>query len=305
MADYDFLSVSNGSGDAALMHVNGSGRTVGSTVIPVDSVVNVPAKFIATYGVVGANGLITSASKRDFKGHVSGSTLVIDGFEPGSTDNGNSVGDIVIVKPNTGWADRVAKFIKNATNYGTPEAVTFGAVTAASIALPSGALGPMPSGVMLPFAGSSAPAGYLLADGTAVSRSTYGPLFTIIGTTYGAGDGTTTFNLPDTRGRSLAGQAASGTFGTLGGKIGVETVDLSHVHATDVQGNHSHGGGTGYFLNNGGGSDIITTHTGSSPPSHYHGIGLDGNHGHNIDVRLSSTQSIVQPTLVVKHIIKT
>lgn len=133
MADYDFLPASNGSGDAALMHVNAGGRTIGSTIIPVDSVVNVPAKFIGTYGVLGANGLITSTSKRDFKGHVSGATLVIDGFEPGSTDNGNNVGDIVIIKPNTGWTNRVAAFIKNMTGFGTPEAVTLGAVTAGVI----------------------------------------------------------------------------------------------------------------------------------------------------------------------------
>jgi len=131
-SDYDFLPASNGSGDAALMHVNGSGRTIGSTVITVDSVVNVPDKFIATYGVLGSNGLITAASKRDFKGHVSGSTLVIDAFEPGSTDNGNSVGDVIIIKPNTGWSNRVAQFIKNATNFGTAENLYAAVLNAAS-----------------------------------------------------------------------------------------------------------------------------------------------------------------------------
>lgn len=58
-----------------------------------------------------------------------------------------------------------------------------------------------PSGAILQFAGSSAPANWLLCDGALVSRTTYANLFTAIGTTYGAGDGSTTFKLPDLRGR--------------------------------------------------------------------------------------------------------
>lgn len=61
------------------------------------------------------------------------------------------------------------------------------------------------TGTVLPFAGSSAPTGWLLCDGSAVSRSSYPNLFAKIGTTYGAGDGTTTFNLPDTRGEFIRG----------------------------------------------------------------------------------------------------
>lgn len=61
------------------------------------------------------------------------------------------------------------------------------------------------TGFMFPFAGASVPSGFLLANGAAVSRATYAGLFGIIGTTYGAGDGATTFNLPDTRGVGLRG----------------------------------------------------------------------------------------------------
>src|SRR5687767_9072236 len=64
----------------------------------------------------------------------------------------------------------------------------------------------MPVGTVLPFAGSSAPTGWLFASGAAVSRTTYSELFGIIGTTYGTGDGSTTFNLPDLRGRVVAGR---------------------------------------------------------------------------------------------------
>lgn len=66
-----------------------------------------------------------------------------------------------------------------------------------------------PVGVIIPFAGTSVPTGYLLCNGAAVSRTNYANLFAAIGTLYGAGDGSTTFNLPDARDRVL--QGASGT----------------------------------------------------------------------------------------------
>lgn len=114
MSDYDYLNVSDGTGDAALMHITAP-RSIGGTVITVDGVVNVPDKFIASYGDLGSNGLITPASKRDFKGHILTGTLVIDAFEPGSTDAGNTEGQVVVIKPNTGWADRVADYIQRAS----------------------------------------------------------------------------------------------------------------------------------------------------------------------------------------------
>jgi len=63
----------------------------------------------------------------------------------------------------------------------------------------------LPAGAVMPFAMNSAPAGWLAADGTAVSRSTYAALFSAIGTTYGVGDGSTTFALPDLRGIFVRG----------------------------------------------------------------------------------------------------
>lgn len=55
----------------------------------------------------------------------------------------------------------------------------------------------VPIGTIIPFAGNSIPQGYLLCDGSAISRTNYASLFAVIGTIYGAGDGSTTFNLPD------------------------------------------------------------------------------------------------------------
>lgn len=119
----------------------------------------------------------------------------------------------------------------------------------------------IPAGVISQFAGASAPTGYLLCQGQTVSRTTYAGLFTAIGTTYGAGDGSTTFALPDLRTRVPVGQNGSGTFATLGSTGGAEThtlttaqmpthnhtvsiVDPGHVHnntaSTDSQGGHNH-----------------------------------------------------------------
>jgi len=63
----------------------------------------------------------------------------------------------------------------------------------------------IPAGILAPFAGSTAPDSWLLCDGSAVSRTTFSSLFALIAATYGAGDGSTTFGLPDLRGRMAVG----------------------------------------------------------------------------------------------------
>lgn len=79
------------------------------------------------------------------------------------------------------------------------------AVTPANVAAVVATIQGVPSGVILPYGGTSAPAGWEFAYGQAVSRSTCSGAFTAYSTTYGAGDGSTTFNLPDLRGRVVAG----------------------------------------------------------------------------------------------------
>jgi microcystin-dependent protein len=110
-------------------------------------------------------------------------------------------------------------------------------VTPSANAVESGSPSLVPVGAVMPFAGSSAPAGWLLADGAAVSRTTYAALFAAIGATYGAGDGSTTFNLPDLRGRVVAGKEAPASRltssgggvdgGTLGATGGTQTHTLT------------------------------------------------------------------------------
>ena len=112
------------------------------------------------------------------------------------------------------------------------------------------------TGLVLPFAGVAAPTGWLLCNGAAISRSTYARLFAIIGTVYGAGDGTNTFNLPDLRGRVPVGAGqgsglANRTLGAYGGEenhalswveTGSHYHNLSNVSAHDT--NHYHSGTT-------------------------------------------------------------
>jgi microcystin-dependent protein len=103
----------------------------------------------------------------------------------------------------------------------------------------------VPAGAVMPFAMNLAPAGWLAADGTAVSRSTYAALFAAIGTTHGAGDGSTTFALPDLRGifvrgrgsQTISGTSYSGTFAT---KQGAAMLNHTHSGTTSSNGNHNH-----------------------------------------------------------------
>lgn len=99
------------------------------------------------------------------------------------------------------------------------------------------AVGVVVPGMMTPFGGTAAPAGYLLCDGTAVSRTTFAALFAVTGTAFGIGDGSTTFNLPDLRGRIPLGKDDMGGVSAdrvtdaaadvLGGTLGLEALALT------------------------------------------------------------------------------
>ena len=86
-----------------------------------------------------------------------------------------------------------------------------------------------PTGGIVMWGTATAPTGYLLCDGAAVSRTTYAALFAVIVVTFGAGDTTTTFNVPDLRQRFPLGVAAAGTGSTLAGTGGA----IDHTHTAD------------------------------------------------------------------------
>jgi microcystin-dependent protein len=91
----------------------------------------------------------------------------------------------------------------------------------------------VPAGAVQAFAMNSAPTGWLAADGTAVSRSTYAALFSAIGTTYGAGDGSTTFALPDLRGYFVRGSGTNSD-GVAAGTFGAKQADALESHSHKI-----------------------------------------------------------------------
>jgi microcystin-dependent protein len=110
-----------------------------------------------------------------------------------------------------------------------------------------------PADAIIAIGGSTAPSGWALCDGTAYSRTTYAATFARIGTTYGAGDGSTTFNVPDLRNRFVAGKGPTAWSDTLNEKAGSkDAVAVAHTHghpdhshphtisASSTQGSHAH-----------------------------------------------------------------
>lgn len=173
-------------------------------------------------------------------------------------------------------------------------------------------VGGLPAGSIMAWGTNTPPANWLLADGSAVSRSVYSSLFAVIGTQYGAGNGTTTFNLPDLRGRVPVGRNG-GTFGTLGATGGAETHTLSagempshtHTGTTSTNGDHTHAYRTrvaaAVFTNAGGsgwdGYPANNNNTTGSAGNHSHTFTTDGTGG-------GQAHNNLQPYQVVNYIIK-
>ncbi len=163
-----------------------------------------------------------------------------------------------------------------------------------------------PVGMMIPFAASTIPSGFLECAGQAVSRDDYADLFDAIGTTYGVGDGSTTFNVPDLRGRVVAGQD------DMGGTSANRLTDQS-------------GGVDGDVLGDSGGAETHTLLT-AEMPAHKHGIRAGGNtfanaasqnivgggsaltdaddQGLITDTGGGGAHNNVQPTIIANYIIK-
>lgn len=104
------INASNESGEAVRAAVTVI-RAPASTTFTVDAVTNWPAYFIATAGTELAGGTLDPSTVLVFAGHLSGSQIVVDTIAPGYADVGSSVNDIVVIKPNTMWADGIASLL--------------------------------------------------------------------------------------------------------------------------------------------------------------------------------------------------
>ena len=202
-----------------------------------------------------------------------------------------------------------------------------------------------PAGLVAPYAGSSAPAGYLLCDGTAVSRTTYATLFAVVSTTYGIGDGSTTFNIPDLKGRVIAGKEATptrltgalcgivgSTLGATGGDQALHThthaptvtasqsahqhTQPAHYHSTPdhshgLAGSNSSGGVAGTFRTGAGLSTYDSTASGGGWLTGWAGNDLTDAFTPAITVSAANANAgtggsqNVQPTIILNYIIKT
>ena len=160
------------------------------------------------------------------------------------------------------------------------------------------------TGIVIPWGSTSVPSGFLECNGQAVSRSTYAALFAVVGTTYGAGDGSTTFLVPNlqdktvlskSNNKALASTGGANTVtstGNVGGSAGNTTLTTAeiaaHTHSVQV--------GTGSQL--GSSSNAQNMNTGST--------GGGQSHTHNLSANYTGdATSVLQPYLTLIYIIKT
>ncbi len=170
----------------------------------------------------------------------------------------------------------------------------------------------IPSGTIVPWSDSSIPSGFLECDGSAVSRTTYATLFGIVGTTYGVGDGSTTFNVPDLADNVPVGKSGTKSLASTGGANTVtpngniagstanatlSTAQLaSHRHSTAIY------TGGGYF-------NDAASRANNSPAGSNNAVGLTGSgsgHSHNMSANFTGdATSVMQPYLTIIYVIKT
>lgn len=180
-----------------------------------------------------------------------------------------------------------------------------------------------PIGSVMPFAGSTPPKGWLLCDGTAVDRTQYGPLFKVIGTSHGSGNGVSTFHLPDYRGMFIRGadttgkvdpDASSRTAMATGGNTGVKVGSVqayataapqksfavssagSHGHSASTSGggNHAHHVYNGGWLvrwGDGGGSTADRIDSAGGSGGNPITTNTTGNHSHSVTIKAAGSHA--------------
>ena len=191
-----------------------------------------------------------------------GTVMGVFSFAPSHIWTTNGYGSIWGTEPTT--AGNAAETATNLSTGGNAAHTNIKPYIALRWLMASSATATFFPGMLVPTSAASTPTGWVAAEGTAVSRATYADIFAAIGTTYGAGDGSTTFNLPNLKGRTVVGQdTTQGEFDVLGETGGAKTVALteaqmpSHTHAQNSH-NHSQNGHEHQFDGGPGGHYSVT-----------------------------------------------
>jgi microcystin-dependent protein len=168
----------------------------------------------------------------------------------------------------------------------------------------------IPTATIVPWSSASVPSGFLECDGAAVSRSTYSALFAIVGTTYGAGDGSTTFNTPDLADNVPIGKSGTKALASTGGantvtptgNVGGSTANASLSIAQLASHNHTFSGGP----QGGTYSGVPTAGPGNAGSFPVSSTGSGSAHSHNMSANFAgNANSVLQPYLTIIYIIKT
>lgn len=174
-------------------------------------------------------------------------------------------------------------------------------------------------GTIMPWSDSSLPTGYLECDGAEVSRTTYSALFAVIGTTYGAGNGSTTFTLPDLQDNVPVGKSGTKTLASTGGantvastgNVGGSTANATLSTAQLASHNHTmtSSNNPNPQTSNPYGGQITAPYTSGTNPAGTRAVsntGSDGGHQHNMSATFTGdSTSVIQPYLTLIYIIKT
>jgi len=171
----------------------------------------------------------------------------------------------------------------------------------------------IPTATIVPWSSASVPTGFLECNGQTVSRSTYSALFAIIGTTYGAGDGSSTFLVPDLQNNVAIGKSNNKALASTGGANTVASTGnvagstANHTLSEAELASHTHtAGGNRQQLNSPSGSPGNPSRGFVNNPTSTGSAGSGSGHSHNMSANFSGdATSVVQPYLTVIYIIKT
>lgn len=264
--NWDVIAANNANADSAIdwaegmspANVNDSARVMMGRVK--ELLIDIGGSIVAT----GTANVIAASTQSAFTTLANGRMLSFRAIATNSqatTLNVNAIGAKPVLKATgSGIVALTGREIQAGGMYSVQYSTDLNSGNGAWLLLNATASGTA-AGTVTNFAGSTAPEGWLLCYGQAISRTTYADLFAAIGTAFGSGDGSTTFNVPDLRGRVIAGLDLMGGVGAgrldtttlntngMGGTGGAQTVGLTasqngphnHTGTTQPSGGHSHG----------------------------------------------------------------